>query len=175
MVQQNFQPAVHVVGRRLSGAVVAIFALIFLSACADSDESAEPQAASTTEATAAPAGDGVVDETSNLEFAVPEGAPAGFPDINVPFYVPSELVAAPDHGGDPFVLEFVTDADLGTVKSFIETHVVESAGWNGVSSSHEDQIATTEAQKDGYLLIVSVSPERVDEKKTSIFYTMRAQ
>lgn len=175
MVRRNPDASTFAAARQIASVAVAICALAFLSACADSEVKDVPKTTPSVEQTATPEVEATADDGVQTEFEIPKGVPAGFPDIDVPFYSPAELVASPDHGGDPFVLEFVTNDGFDKVESFIETHLVEAAGWSNISRSEEGPIVTTEASKDGYSLIVAVAPERVESKKTSIFYTLRAQ
>lgn len=107
--------------------------------------------------------------------AIPDGVPAGFPDIGVPFYHPSEVVAAPDHGGDPYVLELVTDHELSIVNMFIRDHFSAEHGWQDVTSSVQDQMTITQGNAAGYSLVIAVGPERTDDTKTSLHYTLRPE
>lgn len=106
---------------------------------------------------------------------LPADLPEGFPNIGVPFYSPSVQVAAPESGSDLYVLEYVTDHEMTIVNMFVQDNVVEKNGWHDVSRSVEGQTTATQATSQGYSLVIAVLPERANETKTSIHYTLRRQ
>lgn len=104
----------------------------------------------------------------------PADLPDGFPDIGVPFYSPSEQVAAMGEAGDVYVLEYVTHHELTIVNMFFDGAMTDH-GWSNIDRSVEGQMTVTKATGHGYSLVIAVGPERTDDTKTSIHYTLRPQ
>lgn len=123
-----------------------------------------------SEASDAPTPDANAQATESL----PDGAPADFPAIGVPFYQPATLVATPS-AGDPWVLEFVTDHELTIVNSFIENNMTADNGWQNVTREVNGQTTVTKGQSSGYELVVAVAPEQMNDNQTSIYYTVHRE
>ena len=104
----------------------------------------------------------------------PAGLPDNFPNIGVPFYYPSELVASPSDA-DPWVLEFVTDHELTIVNNTIANEFSEQNGWRDVTREVDGQLTVTTGNIDGYLLVIAVASEPSDDFKTSLYYTLSTQ
>lgn len=106
--------------------------------------------------------------------ALPADLPDGFPDIGVPFYTPSTQVAGTGEPGGMYVLEYVTEHELTIVNMFVRDSLA-AKGWNNIVRTVEGQMTISKATARGYSLVMAVGPERTDEMKTSIHYTVRPQ
>ncbi|MGO3735000.1 MAG: hypothetical protein ACTJFR_07640, partial [Canibacter sp.] len=97
---------------------VVTLGLVGLTACKDDNSPQEPPPTSSSDEPASTNPGNSSDAEVEVEATdtadgkrQPAGLPDNFPNIGVPFYYPSELVASPSDA-DPWVLEFVTDHEL---------------------------------------------------------------
>lgn len=185
--------AVRLAARVIAGVGVVLLGVFGLTACDDDDPSRESapatavsdrqHSADSDTDSATDAADGATDaEDADTEDAAdtdaedrrPAGLPDQLPDVGLPFYYPSELVASPS-AGDPWVLEFVTDHELTIVNNTIAHEFSESNGWQDVVREVNGQLTVTTGSKDGYLLVIAVASEPSDDFKTSLYYTLSTQ
>lgn len=100
--------------------------------------------------------------------------PAGFPDIGLPVYDPSLMVAGGDHGDGMWVLEYVTDADRTLVTETLEQQA-QARGWHIDSHAPEGDMEVFEISQGATTVTMVVAPERLDPGLTAIHYTVRTQ
>lgn len=168
----------------VSPALAAGFALVLAAAlvgCGD-DEPVEPAAASTAaepsqqpSAAASPDAPDAPAEATDEPDASAEASsntPDGFPDIGLPIYSPAEQMTMNIDSDELYLLEYVTDHELTIVNMFFADRLVEGP-WHDVSRSVDGQTTVTTATRDGYSLVVAVLPDRVDDTRTTIHYTIR--
>lgn len=104
---------------------------------------------------------------------LPAGLPEGFPNIGVPFYAGTTLMAATG-AGDPYVLEYQSADDQATVNAFIADTLVDNC-WELLETTTEGTMSVNKAWTPGYSLVIAVGPDRVDDSLTGIHYTLREQ
>src|SRR5690554_2675545 len=150
------------------------------SACASPAEpataphTAAPDAAPTTEEAPADAAPEAECHSGSVgTSALPANLPDGFPNIGVPFYSGTTLMAATGNG-DPYVLEYQSADDQGTVNAFMADTLVENC-WELLETTTEGNMSVNKAWTPGYSLVIAVGPDRVDDALTGIHYTLREQ
>lgn len=160
---------------------VVTLGLVGLTACKDDNSPQEPPPTSSLDEPASTNPGNSSDAEVEVEATdtadrkrQPAGLPDDFPNIGVPFYYPSELVASPSDA-DPWVLEFVTDHELTIVNNTIANEFSEQNGWRDVTREVDGQLTVTTGNIDGYLLVIAVASEPSDDFKTSLYYTLSTQ
>lgn len=108
-------------------------------------------------------------EMESFMVDLPEGFPAG---VDLPLFIPSELVTGVDHGDDMWVLEYVATTDMETVGAAIDDDIALK-GWTVTDQSPEGPGTKYELEKSGNELILVILPERINEADTSLHYTLR--
>lgn len=126
---------------------------------ASSPSPTESEAGETTDATPAQEPD-----------AIPDGLPADLPEIGIPFYSPSELASIMSVGG-PWVIEFVTDDSINSVRAYITDRVSAAHGWADAITEATETYIARQGTKDGYKLTIVMNNER-DPNRLSLFYTL---
>jgi hypothetical protein len=137
------------------------------------DTTASDSAPTTEEAPADAATETECHSGSVSTGALPAGLPEGFPNIGVPFYSGTTLMAATGDG-DPYVLEYQSADEQATVNTFIADTLVENC-WELLETTTEGTMSVNKAWTPGYSLVIAIGPDRVDEALTGIHYTLREQ
>lgn len=167
-------------GKMLTATSAGILALALLTGCQAGPLTTDGPPEAPDGSAQPPAGEDATDspeatvneptEPTETSPAAPDGLPSDLPDLGIPFYMPSELASIMSVGG-PWVIEFVTDDSINSVRDYITDRVSAAHGWADAITEATETYIARQGTKDGYKLTIVMNNER-DPDRLSLFYTI---